>query len=75
VVLRDVIVDADSIRGHPVDPRGAQRQAWVAFPRAELDSFRIRPPDPGNLLGAGVGAGLLAGIALTIGVFRWATGY
>lgn len=75
MVLRDVIVEDDSIRGHPVDPLGGQSQAWVAVARAEVDSFRIRPPDPGNLLGAGVGAGLLAGIALTIGVFRGAAGY
>ncbi|MGH7512620.1 MAG: hypothetical protein ACREOQ_06835 [Gemmatimonadales bacterium] len=75
VVLRDVTVEADSIRGHPIDPLGARSKAWVVFPRAEVDSFRIPPPDPGNLLGAGVGAGLLAGIALTIGVFRGAAGY
>jgi len=75
VVLRDVAVEADSIRGHLVDPLGARSQAWTVLARAEVDSFRIRPPDPGNLLGAGVGAGLLAGIALTIGVFRGAAGY
>jgi hypothetical protein len=75
VVLRDVTVEADSVRGHPVDPLGAQSQVWVVLPRAEVDSFRIRPPDSGNLLGAGVSAGLLAGIALTVGVFQWAAGY
>ena len=75
VVLRDVTVEADSIRGHPIDPLGARNEAWVVFPRAEVDSFRIRPSDPGNMLGAGIGAGLLAGIALTIGVFRGAAGY
>jgi hypothetical protein len=75
VVLRDVTVEPDSIRGHPIDPLGARSEAWVVFPRAEVDSFRIRPPDTGNMLGAGVGAGLLAGIALTVGVFRWAAGY
>jgi hypothetical protein len=75
VILRDVTVEADSIRGHPIEPLGAQTRAWVVLPRAEVDSFRIRSPDPGNLLGTGVSAGLLAGIALTVAVFRWAEGY
>lgn len=75
VVLREVTIEADSIRGRPVDPLGARAATQVAFPRAQVDSFRIRPADPGNWFGAGIGAGLLAGIAVTVAVFRWADRY
>jgi hypothetical protein len=74
VVLREVTVEVDSIRGRPVDPLGARRAPWVVFPLFEVDSFRIRPGDRENWFGAGVTAGLLAGIAVTAAVFRWAAG-
>jgi hypothetical protein len=74
VVLREVTVEVDSIRGRPVGPLGARSAAWVVFPLLEVDSFRIRPHDRENWFGAGVTAGLLAGIAVTAAVFRWAAG-
>jgi hypothetical protein len=70
IVLRDVIVDVDSIRGHPTDSSSAPSTSWVVVSSAEVDSFRIRPPDRQNWFGAGVTAGLLAGIAVTAAVFQ-----
>jgi hypothetical protein len=70
ILLRDVIVDVDSIRGHPVEASGASSTGWLVVSRAEIDSFRMRPPDRNNWFGAGVTAGLLAGIAVTAAVFR-----
>jgi hypothetical protein len=74
-VLRDATIEADSIRGRQADAFGAFRSARVAIPRAEVDSFRIQPPDRENWFGAGVVAGLLGGIAVTVAVFRGAAGY
>jgi hypothetical protein len=74
VVLREVTIEADSIRGHPVDALGPQKTTWVMYPRAEVDSFRIRAPDPQNWFGVGVSAGLLAGIAVTAALFQGAAG-
>ena len=70
ILLRSVIVDVDSIRGHPAEASGASGTRWVVVSRAEVDSFRMRPPDRQNWFGAGVTAGLLAGIAVTAAVFR-----
>jgi hypothetical protein len=70
ILLRGVIVDVDSIRGHPVEVSGASSTGWLVVSRAEIDSFRMRPPDRKNWFGAGVTAGLLAGIAVTAAVFR-----
>jgi hypothetical protein len=70
ILLRGVIVDVDSIRGHPAEASGASSTSWLVVSRAEVDSFRMRPPDRQNWFGAGVTAGLLAGIAVTAAVFR-----
>jgi uncharacterized protein involved in exopolysaccharide biosynthesis len=64
-----VIVDVDSIRGHPAEASGATGTGWLVVSRAEIDSFRMRPPDRQNWFGAGATAGLLAGIAVTAVVF------
>jgi hypothetical protein len=73
VVLRDVNISADSVRGRSVDPLG--RAAWVVVPRAAVDSFQIRPPDRANWFGAGVGGGLLIGVVGTLALCRAAAGY
>jgi hypothetical protein len=70
IVLRGVIVDVDSIRGHPAEPLGAPSTSWLVVSRTEVDSFRMRRPDRENWFGAGVTAGLLAGIAVTAAVFQ-----
>jgi hypothetical protein len=70
VLLRDVIVEVDSIRGHPAEASGASGTGWVVVSRTDIDSFRMRPPDRENWFGAGVTAGLLAGIAVTAAVFQ-----
>jgi hypothetical protein len=70
VLLRDVIVEVDSIRGHPAEASGASSTSWVVVSRTEIDSFRMRPPDRENWFGAGVTAGLLAGIVVTAAVFQ-----
>jgi len=72
VVLRDLSITEDSIRGRAVDPLGPG--AWVAMPRAEADSFRIRPEDQANWFGAGVGGGLLIGVVGTMALCRAAMG-
>jgi hypothetical protein len=74
MVLRDVRISVDSIRGRAVDPLGAPSAAWLVVPRAEVDSFRIRPPDRDNWFGAGVAAGLLSGIVGTLAFCRAAAG-
>jgi hypothetical protein len=70
VLLRGVIVEVDSIRGHPAEASGGSSTSWVVVSRTEIDSFRMRPPDRQNWFGAGVTAGLLAGIAVTVFVFQ-----
>jgi hypothetical protein len=70
ILLRGVIVEVDSIRGHPAEATGASSTGWLVVSRTEIDSFRMRPPDRQNWFGAGVTAGLLAGIAVTAAVFR-----
>jgi hypothetical protein len=68
ILLRGVIVDDDSIRGHPAEASGASSTRWLVVSRTEIDSFRMRPPDRQNWFGAGITAGLLAGIAVTAAV-------
>jgi hypothetical protein len=70
ILLRGVIVDVDSIRGHPAEASGASGAGWLVVSRAEIDSFRMRPPDRQNWFGAGITAGLLAGIVVTVVVFQ-----
>jgi hypothetical protein len=72
VVLRDVSISDDSVRGRAVDPLG--RAAWVVVPRTAVDSFQIRPPDRANWFGAGLGSGLLIGVVGTLGFCRAAAG-
>jgi hypothetical protein len=62
VILREVTIDADSIRGRVVDPLGAYPPAWVVLARAEVDSIQVRPPDKANWFGAGVAAGVVGSI-------------
>ena len=62
VILREVTIEADSIRGRIVDPLGARSTAWLVIPRAEVDSFQLRPRDNANWFGAGLGAGILGSI-------------
>jgi hypothetical protein len=71
ILLRGVIVDVDSIRGHPVEASGASGTGWLVVSRAEVDSFRMRPPDRQNWFGTGITVGLLAGIAVTAALFHW----
>jgi len=62
VILRDVTITADSVRGRVVDPLGAYSVQWIVIPRTRVDSFQLRPPDKENWFGAGVGAGILGSI-------------
>ena len=62
VILRDVTITADSVRGRVVDPLGAYSVQWTAIPRERVDSFQLRPPDKANWFGAGVGAGIVGSI-------------
>src|SRR2546428_8897570 len=72
VVLHEVSISVDSIRGRAVDP--LRRATWVVLPRADVDSFQIRPSDRANWFGAGVGGGLLIGVVGTLAFCRAATG-
>ena len=62
VALREVTIDADSIRGRVIDRLGARPAGGLVIPRADVDSFRILPRDNGNWFGAGLGAGILGSI-------------
>jgi hypothetical protein len=64
VILREVTIDADSIRGRVVDPLGADSTASLVILRAEVDSFQLRPPDKANWFGMGLGAGVLGSIVV-----------
>jgi hypothetical protein len=68
VVLHEVNVSSDSIRGRAVDP--LRRGSLVALPRADVDSFQIRPSDSANWFGAGVGGGLLVGVVGAMALCR-----
>jgi hypothetical protein len=62
VALREVTIEADSIRGRVVDRLGAHPAGGLVIPRAEVDSFRILPSDHGNWFGMGLGVGILGSI-------------
>lgn len=62
VALREVTIEADSIRGRVVDRLRARPAGRLVIPRAEVDSFRILPRDNGNWFGMGLGAGILGSI-------------
>ena len=62
VVLREVTIDADSIRGRVVDPLGGPPRGWVVLARSDIDSLRLQPRDQANWFGAGVGVGILGTI-------------
>jgi len=72
VVLREVNISADSIRGQRVAPLGPAD--WIVVPRADVDSFQIQPRDQGNWFGAGFGVGLLAGVVGMMALWRAAAG-
>jgi hypothetical protein len=64
VILREVTIEADSIRGRVVDPLGARSTATLVIPRAEVDSFQLRPRADTSWFGAGLAAGVLGSIIL-----------
>jgi hypothetical protein len=72
LVLHEVNISSDSIRGRAVDP--LKRGGLVALPRADVDSFQIRPSDRANWFGAGVGGGLLIGVVGAMALCRAAMG-
>ena len=74
VVLREVIIEADSIRGRVVDPLGARSIATLVIPRIEVDSFQLQPRDNGNWFGAGMAAGILGSIIVPALLRRAAAG-
>jgi hypothetical protein len=70
VMLRQVTIEVDSVRGRRVGHRGRIDDVALALSRAEVDSFRLRSTDPGNWFGVGVLAGALGGIVVTAALFR-----
>lgn len=64
VVLREVTIDADSIRGRVVDPLGGPSRARVVLARSDIDSLRLQPRDEANWFGAGIGVGILGSIVV-----------
>jgi hypothetical protein len=62
VTLREVTLDADSIRGREVVPLGGFSRTRLAFARSEIDSLREAPRDNDNWFGAGVGLGVVGAI-------------
>jgi len=64
VTLRDVTLDADSIRGREMVPLGGFSRVRVAIARSDIDSLRQAPRDKENWFGAGVGLGVVGAIVL-----------
>jgi hypothetical protein len=64
MVLRDVTVEADSVRGRIVDPLGGPPRGRVVLARSDIDSLRQQPRDPANWFGAGLGVGVVAAIVV-----------
>jgi hypothetical protein len=62
VTLREVSIDADSIRGREVVSLGAFSRARLAIARSEVDSLREAPRDKDNWFGAGVGLGVVGAV-------------
>jgi len=62
MVLRDVTVERDSVRGRVVDPLGGQARGQVVLAQADIDSLRQQPRDPANWFGAGLGLGIVGTI-------------
>jgi hypothetical protein len=62
VTLRDVTLDADSIRGKEVVPLGGFSRTRIVIARSEIDSLRQAPRDKDNWFGAGVGFGVIVAI-------------
>jgi hypothetical protein len=62
VTLREVTLDADSIRGKEVVPLGGFSRARIAIARSEVDSLRQAPSDKDNWFGAGVAVGVIGAI-------------
>jgi hypothetical protein len=74
VVLDEVTIEPDSIRGRVVDPLGARSTGGLVIPRAEVDSFQLRPRDNANWFGAGLAAGILGSIIVPYLLRRAAAG-
>lgn len=61
LVLREVVVGADSIRGRTVPRFPGAPDSAVALARADVDSIRVRRADVANWTGIGFLGGFLAG--------------
>jgi hypothetical protein len=62
MVLRNVTVERDSLRGRVVDPLGGPPRSLVVLAQADIDSLRQQPRDPANWFGAGLGLGIVGGL-------------
>jgi hypothetical protein len=73
LVLRQVVIEADTIRGRlvPVSPHVPDSAA--AVPRATIDSIRLVLPD-NNWLGVGFLAGLAMGVGGMLVLFNGSGG-
>ena len=69
IVLREVTVTPDSVRGRTVSSAKVTSAAFVALPRTAVDSFRLLLRDTQNSFGAGALLGLLAGVAGIFALF------
>jgi hypothetical protein len=69
VVLREVTVTPDSIRGRTTNSAKATSAAVVALPRAAVDSFRLLVRDTQNSFGTGALLGVVVGVAGVFAIF------
>src|SRR5690349_8074164 len=60
--LREVTIDADSVRGREIVPLGGFSRTRLAFARSDIDSLRQAPRDHDNWFGAGIGVGVVGAI-------------
>ena len=74
VLIRGVVVEADTIRGRAVRGVRGGRDSAVVVPRAAVDSLRLVPADNTNWLGIGALGGFVGGILFVTTLFRMAAG-
>jgi hypothetical protein len=68
LVLSEVNISADSVRGRVVEP--SDGTAWVAVARSAVDSFQIRTRDTANWFGVGFAGGVLVGVGGILALIR-----
>ena len=70
LVLREVVIEADTIRGRTVPAFRRVPDSAVALPRASVDSIRLMLRDNDNWMGIGFLGGFVAGVTGMLALLR-----